>query len=66
MVYNLLLLQDPGSAIPKGTLLAIGITFVTYIVYPFMLAGSVIRDASGNHVVYVCDKLFVLLFLFLG
>nr|XP_027239552.1 bumetanide-sensitive sodium-(potassium)-chloride cotransporter-like [Penaeus vannamei] len=59
-------LKDPGSAIPKGTLLAIGITFVTYIVYPFMLAGSVIRDASGNHVVYVCDKLFVLLFLFLG
>nr|QGP72204.1 Na+/K+/2Cl- cotransporter [Penaeus monodon] len=41
-------LKDPGSAIPKGTLLAIGITFVTYIVYPFMLAGSVTRDASGN------------------
>ncbi|ROT83242.1 Na+/K+/2Cl- cotransporter isoform 1 [Penaeus vannamei] len=41
-------LKDPGSAIPKGTLLAIGITFVTYIVYPFMLAGSVIRDASGH------------------
>ncbi|XP_042861757.1 bumetanide-sensitive sodium-(potassium)-chloride cotransporter-like isoform X1 [Penaeus japonicus] len=41
-------LKDPGSAIPKGTLLAIGITFVTYIVYPFMLAGSVVRDASGN------------------
>ena len=39
--------QNPGEAIPKGTLLAIAVTFVTYIIYPFMLAGSVVRDASG-------------------
>ncbi|XP_047501721.1 bumetanide-sensitive sodium-(potassium)-chloride cotransporter-like [Penaeus chinensis] len=45
-------LKDPGSAIPKGTILAIGITFVTYIVYPFMLAGSVMRDASGNLTIF--------------
>ncbi|KAF2357911.1 SLC12A transporter C-terminal [Trinorchestia longiramus] len=40
--------RDPGEAIPKGTLLAIGITFITYIIYPFMLAATVVRDASGD------------------
>ncbi|XP_018008645.2 bumetanide-sensitive sodium-(potassium)-chloride cotransporter [Hyalella azteca] len=41
-------LKDPCGAIPKGTLLAIGITFLTYIGYPFLLAATVVRDASGN------------------
>jgi len=41
-------LKDPATAIPKGTLLAIFITFVSYMVYPFMMAGAVVRDASGN------------------
>jgi len=41
-------LKDPSKSIPKGTLLAIAITFVSYMVYPFLLAGSVVRDASGD------------------
>lgn len=41
-------LKDPGSAIPKGTLLAILITYVSYIGYAFMMAGSVVREASGD------------------
>lgn len=40
--------QDPSSAIPRGTLIAIGITFVSYVMYPFLLSASVVRDASGK------------------
>ena len=40
-------LKDPGSAIPKGTLLAIGTTLVSYIVYGTLIAGASLRKASG-------------------
>ena len=40
-------LKDPSVAIPKGTLLAIGTTYVSYIIYAVMIAGCSIRYASG-------------------
>ena len=40
-------LKDPGVAIPKGTLLAIGTTYVTYIVYAVMVSACSLRYASG-------------------
>ena len=36
-------LKDPATAIPKGTLLAIATTFVTYIGYGVMVAGMVFK-----------------------
>lgn len=51
-------LKDPCSAIPKGTLLAIFITFISYLLFIF-LAGSVeLRDATGN-VTHVADWSFM-------
>ncbi|PSN39492.1 Bumetanide-sensitive sodium-(potassium)-chloride cotransporter [Blattella germanica] len=41
-------LKDPSSAIPIGTILAIIVTFVSYIGYAFMMGGCVLRTASGN------------------
>ncbi|XP_046677992.1 LOW QUALITY PROTEIN: bumetanide-sensitive sodium-(potassium)-chloride cotransporter-like [Homalodisca vitripennis] len=41
-------LKDPSSAIPKGTLLAIGTTFLSYIAYAIMMGGCMLRDAVGN------------------
>ncbi len=40
-------LKDPGVAIPKGTLLAIATTYVTYFVYGLMVSGCTVRVASG-------------------
>ena len=40
-------LQDPATAIPKGTLLAIFFTMATYLVYGLMAGGCSIRYASG-------------------
>lgn len=40
--------QDPADAIPKGTLLAICTTCVTYLIYPVFIGASVLRDASGT------------------
>ena len=40
-------LKDPGMAIPKGTLAAIGTTYVTYIFYAVIVAATSLRDASG-------------------
>ncbi len=45
-------LKDPAVAIPKGTLLAIFVTFLTYIGYGFMVGGSAISQASGNETEY--------------
>jgi amino acid transporter len=50
------LLQDPSSAIPVGTLLAIFITFVSYISYAFMMGGCILRTASGNVTEYLLVK----------
>ncbi|XP_029945484.1 solute carrier family 12 member 1 [Salarias fasciatus] len=41
-------LRDPQSAIPKGTLLAIVITGITYLAVALCVSASVVRDATGN------------------
>ncbi|XP_063043376.1 solute carrier family 12 member 3-like [Engraulis encrasicolus] len=41
-------LKDPESAIPKGTLIAIFWTTVTYLGVAITAGASVVRDASGN------------------
>nr|CAD7437551.1 unnamed protein product [Timema bartmani] len=46
-------LKDPSSAIPIGTLLAILVTFLSYVGYAFMMGGCVLRDASGNVTEYL-------------
>ena len=46
-------LKDPATAIPKGTLLAILTTFMTYIGYGVMIAGAGISQASGNATEYI-------------
>ncbi|NXQ92072.1 S12A1 protein, partial [Nyctibius grandis] len=41
-------LEDPQSAIPKGTMLAILITTIAYIGVAICAASCVVRDATGN------------------
>ncbi|XP_053720428.1 solute carrier family 12 member 1 isoform X1 [Synchiropus splendidus] len=41
-------LRDAQAAIPKGTLLAILITGVTYLAVALCVSASVVRDATGN------------------
>ncbi|XP_060811351.1 bumetanide-sensitive sodium-(potassium)-chloride cotransporter [Bombus pascuorum] len=41
-------LKDPQTAIPKGTLLAILLTTISYLFMALMVGGTVIRDASGD------------------
>ncbi|XP_033108765.1 solute carrier family 12 member 2-like [Anneissia japonica] len=41
-------LRDAQKAIPKGTLLAIGITSVVYIGLVWLLGAVMVREASGN------------------
>ncbi|KAG6797449.1 bumetanide-sensitive sodium-(potassium)-chloride cotransporter [Apis mellifera caucasica] len=41
-------LKDPQTAIPKGTLLAILLTTISYLFMALMVGGSVMRDASGD------------------
>nr|AIF76153.1 Na-K-Cl cotransporter 2 [Epinephelus lanceolatus] len=41
-------LRDPQGAIPKGTLLAILITGVTYLGVALCVSACVVRDATGN------------------
>ncbi|KAK3849934.1 hypothetical protein Pcinc_043333 [Petrolisthes cinctipes] len=45
-------LKDPAVAIPKGTLAAIGTTFITYMIYPVLIGAATMRDASGNTTLY--------------
>lgn len=40
--------QDPASAIPKGTLLALLISMVSYAVMVLFAGAGALRDASGN------------------
>ena len=40
-------LKDPTSAIPKGTLLSIAVTAVSYLAYAVLAAGCSLRAASG-------------------
>ncbi|XP_060924379.1 solute carrier family 12 member 1 [Limanda limanda] len=41
-------LRDPQAAIPKGTLLAILITGVTYLAVALCVSATVVRNATGN------------------
>ncbi|XP_066994465.2 bumetanide-sensitive sodium-(potassium)-chloride cotransporter isoform X2 [Anabrus simplex] len=45
-------LKDPSSSIPIGTLLAIAVTFISYVAYGFMMGGCILRDANGNVTAY--------------
>ncbi|CAG0879718.1 unnamed protein product [Cyprideis torosa] len=45
-------LKDPTNAIPKGTLLAILTTYVSYVIHALLCAGGYVRDASGNVTAY--------------
>ncbi|KAG7491024.1 solute carrier family 12 member 2-like [Solea senegalensis] len=42
-------LTDPQSAIPKGTLLAILITGLTYVAVAISAGSCIVRDATGDH-----------------
>ncbi|XP_028312193.1 solute carrier family 12 member 2 isoform X1 [Gouania willdenowi] len=42
-------LTDPQSAIPKGTLLAILITGITYVAVAVSAGSCLVRDATGDH-----------------
>ncbi|XP_041643892.1 solute carrier family 12 member 2 [Cheilinus undulatus] len=42
-------LTDPQSAIPKGTLLAILITGITYVGVAISTGACIVRDATGDH-----------------
>ncbi len=52
-VYKLQQFQDPSSAIPKGTLIAIFTTSLSYILFAAIAGASVFRDATGNSTDYV-------------
>ncbi|XDV28448.1 hypothetical protein PO909_031759 [Leuciscus waleckii] len=41
-------LKDPQAALPKGTLLAIFITGITYLAVALVVSVTVVRDATGN------------------
>lgn len=41
-------LKDPGKSIPKGTLLALCISMLTYTSFVFFIGGAAMRDGSGN------------------
>ena len=43
-----MLLQDPQTAIPKGTLLSVVITTAVYMLMAVVVGWVVVRDASGN------------------
>ncbi|XP_032675841.1 bumetanide-sensitive sodium-(potassium)-chloride cotransporter [Odontomachus brunneus] len=41
-------LKDPQTAIPKGTLLAILLTSLSYLIMALMVGGTIMRDATGD------------------
>ncbi|XP_071450086.1 bumetanide-sensitive sodium-(potassium)-chloride cotransporter [Hetaerina americana] len=41
-------LKDPADAIPKGTLLSLLISMVSYAVFVLLAGGAALRDASGS------------------
>lgn len=41
-------LKDPASAIPKGTMLSLLISMVSYCLFVLFAGGAAVRDASGN------------------
>ncbi|XP_023346553.1 bumetanide-sensitive sodium-(potassium)-chloride cotransporter [Eurytemora carolleeae] len=45
-------LKDPSSAIPKGTLLAIGFTYISYLGFGVLVAFNFLPRTSGNAIEY--------------
>jgi amino acid transporter len=43
-------LRDPQTAIPLGTLVAIGITTFVYLLMVWMTGGTTLRDSDGIHI----------------
>lgn len=41
-------LKNPAKSIPKGTLLSLLISMISYAVFVVFAGGSALRDASGN------------------
>lgn len=41
-------LKDPASAIPKGTILALIISMISYAIFVIFAGAAAVRDASGN------------------
>lgn len=41
-------MQDPSSSIPKGTLLSLLVSMISYIAVVFCSGGAALRDANGN------------------
>lgn len=48
MPYLNIVLQDPQKAIPKGTLLAIVITTISYLLIAIVCGATNVRVATGN------------------
>lgn len=48
IIKLIIFLQDPSSAIPKGTLLALLISMLSYALTVLLSGGGALRDASGN------------------
>lgn len=44
-------LRDPQTAIPKGTILAIGVTTISYVLFAIISGSVVVRDATGDWLV---------------
>lgn len=40
--------QDPATAIPKGTMLAVLISMISYAILAVVSGAGALRDASGN------------------
>lgn len=55
--------QDPATAIPKGTLLALLISMLSYALMVLFSGGAALRDASGNLTDLVLDNGTVLDFV---
>lgn len=42
------MLKDPASAIPKGTMLSLLISMMSYALFVIFAGGAALRDASGS------------------
>ncbi|KAI1714915.1 solute carrier family 12 domain-containing protein [Ditylenchus destructor] len=50
-------LKDPGKAIPMGTLLAIAITSIVYLLMVWMTGSTCVRDADGIYIPMLLSQL---------
>lgn len=48
LMYTIFIPQDPQKSIPKGTLLAIVLTTISYLIIAVIAGWTVLRDASGE------------------